>query len=292
MYYLLDMLDVFKGHVFGKLLPLDVYNLACVNKQFNGVIGRCVIDSSVIREINKLFGMLFKDRIDDFKNLLMDNVAIVSGNFIVECILKNKKLNNNKQINIYVNNLDIHKFRNIINSFGFARYIHNGAMVLIPSVYYNYCEFGIDDYIFTFKDTGKISLDTILEIDNVFDIHKNYYKYENGKDTIVMKYLNDILCRETNFYCNYFLDDCITEYLKYYSIGFKFKNINNRYIFNIAKCDNFHSKYKIVGCNDIMKTDIVGIMNFKKIKQCKMKCVKGMHKHYKRGHLHFIFVYT
>lgn len=290
----LNMLDVFREYIFGDLKPMDLYNLSCMNKQFNGVISKDVMNKSIIGEINKVFGMLFGDNFDSFKNILYETKSVVSGEFIVGCISGKKILDGSCykkiKINIYTNNFDMFYIF-------FGNFVKN--IKGLQTQYdiwskYKYKQYIIGNYCIELRypRINTISLDDCYEYDNYLDIYKNYYKYENGFDNIVIGHLNDILCKETNFYFNDNFDACLNNYMKYVDLGFIFANIDGKFNFKVKKIKNnyYRAVYKIADCNGIFNTDVLHKNVFDDYKKCHKKCVNGPHIHIKRHTLDFTFV--
>lgn len=287
------MLDVFKENIFGMVAILDIYNMACVNKEFNGVIGRKTMEKSIIVKINDIFNDVFGDKVNKFKQLLGEYNGVVSGDFILECILNLKILDTHKKssIVIYVGKNGfsiINKFFSQINNI----YVSGSWNHINNNIRYSSYTIESRKYSITVKTPVEISLEEYMDIDNCFDIHKNYYKYEKGCENIIISNLNDILNKDTNFYFDYNLTGCLDKYKKYVGMGFTFKNIvNKNIIFNIKENKNKGKRmYKIIDDKSgIAKTEYLPSRCVMFGKMCDRKCVNGHHKHLKIGSSQFIF---
>src|ERR1700722_4295200 len=90
--------DPFNYVIIKYLYPIDLYNLCLTNKKFNMML-KNKIKKSIISEIeNRLKNIL--DNFLEFQEFLNKSSSIISGSFIIQCILG--EYWNNSDIDIYV----------------------------------------------------------------------------------------------------------------------------------------------------------------------------------------------
>lgn len=66
------------------LVPIDIYKLSLTSKYYNKHIN---VDKYIIRELDTRLQNIFGDKLNYFKQLLISEDAIISGSFIIQCIL-------------------------------------------------------------------------------------------------------------------------------------------------------------------------------------------------------------
>jgi hypothetical protein len=79
--------EYFCGDFLKEVSPLTLYKLKLSNKNFNKYITLDIIKTSIIKEINRRLTIIFGDKLNNFKQVLDNNKAIISGSFIIQCIL-------------------------------------------------------------------------------------------------------------------------------------------------------------------------------------------------------------
>jgi len=79
--------DFVKKEIFSKLSPLSFYNLKLCNKLWNKYITLSMIKESIIKEINTRLLAILGDKYNDFIEILNITKAVISGSFIIQCIL-------------------------------------------------------------------------------------------------------------------------------------------------------------------------------------------------------------
>lgn len=231
--------DPFRYHISKYLQPKDLYNIKCTNKAYNEIINKKIIMSSIKTIIFQRLTEYFGDLTTHFINLLQENNGIISGSFLVQCILNEYWDDTN--INIYIpdkkGSEEFTAIENFIyndlkwkwkNGTGYDRDIVSDKISFVRD-YKN-------------KKNQKlhiIHLDTDNNIDSLynfvhdtfdFDIVKNIY----SKDYLRICNLHDILTKQTKFKYAYRLGSTIKRYNKYKQRGFHFINMNDISYKNIA----------------------------------------------------------
>uniref|UniRef100_A0A6C0CBV1 Uncharacterized protein n=1 Tax=viral metagenome TaxID=1070528 RepID=A0A6C0CBV1_9ZZZZ len=248
--------DLFVNVIVPILIPIDLYHLAQTCKSCQKKIKISHVKKSVINEINRRLYNIFNDDFDDFKSAMRGSGAIISGSFIIQCILG--EYWRDSDIDIYVNtkmfedfhnpnhmtydflnkkseDSDLSEHEDSVSDANILKYMTRKNYFLEHTAL-NYD--GLPAYIIDFKvHKTKIQFIGVPErnivmhiINNYdFDICKNAYKFDDifdGETNLFIYRLNDIFCRCTNFAPKSNLERNIKRYLKYHRRGFNFYSYN------------------------------------------------------------------
>lgn len=223
----------------------DFYNLYIVNKKYHMLINKQkIISRIIIKNINNRFKEIFKDNMnyfDEFKAFLKKGKCVITGSFILECILEQ---NYSNTIDIYV----LHEHHHMQEYPNFL-YKKNDWFYNI-----NDCEFIYNNTVFNiigFNDTQNC-FKSFIDKKYYIDIFKNIYLInKNNKEKVITYYTNDIFTKNTNI--NLDIID-IKTYNYFKNIGFNFINLNYEDILNNSSCkiifnndsnilDNIYTQY-------------------------------------------------
>lgn len=251
--------DPFWNYIIKYLSPLDMFNLTEVDSFYENNISENFYLESIILCINKRLKQLFDNNYDDVIKLLDEHQAVISGSFIIQCILNE---NWNTDIDIYVPASES-------KDVGYTTTITMFEMLLSKLViyenFYNASQYGNDvtnkiiwirEYSFSktktsfsnplqwigighdsyLRDKEKPKIQTIdvsIEADDMyeliknsfdFDICKNVYGVRNGKQYVNIYSLKEILSKTTKLkFCDN-PGSSMNRYEKYKKRGFKFQN--------------------------------------------------------------------
>lgn len=224
------------------LKPIDIYNFNKTCKFCHQYIN---IKESIIDEINYRLHLIFGDRLIDFKENMQKSRCVISGSFILQCILN--EYWEKSDIDIYAPVKD-HNDLNIDNFLDQVLFVEGDSHV----TEYHDCIYWVRDYERKFAPY-RIQILGVLEIEadihNLnewftddklylpspellkrsiddmcdFSICKNMYYYD-GKDNLILSNLEEIFTKITNFKNGYSLKYSIKRYYKYKKKGFKFTN--------------------------------------------------------------------
>ena len=273
--------DFIKEEIFGKLTPLGLYNMKLSNKRLNNYITLSIVKNSVIREIDTRLSLIFGDKYDDLNKILDETKAVISGSFIIQCILGE-----------YWENSDIDIYFPIINNKEYSNDHGNP--------YYELERFLYEDVKFKLKDSysavnryqrdlskDKVRIKYIRNYGTLtndiqviqaeikkdrykmnkfingtfdFDICKNTYHINNGKQNLNILKLYDILNKIAEFKIASRVGSSLERYEKYTKRGFNI--INNMTYEEIAN--------KATKCNHVREPSdlyngIIYLFHMKKI---------------------------
>ncbi len=242
--------------------------------------------SPVVYGVNKKLFEIFGDKADEFKNIMAETNAVISGSFIIQKLLGGNYENSDIDIYLPANRglgkspFSVPKtkftnfFRKVMKWTNYTDNDHYGANI---SKY-------LIEYVRTYKENGYIVQFIYLNVDNNinavydyikmnfdFDICKNIYYY-NGEDNVILYNSDQIFNKYTEFKACERLCNSIERYYKYMERGFMFTNINklsykdllknNTYIsdrlntftnirvLEIEKTDVFIDGEQVFNCND------------------------------------------
>lgn len=245
------------GIIANYLSPIDNYHLTLTNKFFHKYVN---VKTSIVKMINNRLSEIFAEQVDDFKKYMKENDCIISGSFVLQCILGEYWPNSDIDLCVLASDqkyLSIEKF--LLNSF--AEYGNNGdgytsnqvswvrnyfnrdnIQVIAINMYqeqeiYNLNNF-FDDKFVSNIELLKIFVDEMAD----FAVYKNIY-YHDGNDHLILNNLNDIFTRTTNYVCKYPIKESLERYHKYSERGFTFPNKN------LLSFKDFDSYFVRVGLN-------------------------------------------
>jgi hypothetical protein len=87
-------------HIFNNLCVKDLYELYLTTPKYKSLFTPQTINQVLINKINDRLKYIFQDQYDNFKLALKTDKAVISGSFIIQCILGETW--SNSDIDIYV----------------------------------------------------------------------------------------------------------------------------------------------------------------------------------------------
>ena len=286
--------DPFKEEIVKYLDPKDLYNIRYVSKNFCNIITFKMIKDTIKNNIYQRLRRILGDHTDKFLELLTENSGVISGSFILQCILN--ETYSESDIDIYIPTPTNRSKSGIYNSL--ENYIYNGTM---KSKFIS----GDNQYIYESDNISyireyqyidlKIQIIYIFSQNNIenlwepiknlfdFDIVKNIY----SENALKIYKLSEIMEKTTTFKKSWDLRSSIARYNKYSSRGFTFKEPTAGYqdlIFN-SKEFNFikvvklaDDKYMYLNAHDEFsklswrKTFYISTINKKYMMNCDNRC--------------------
>ena len=242
--------DFVKKEIFAKLQPLALYNMKLCNKFWNKYITLSMIKESIIKEMTIRLIAIFGDKYDEFNKILDTTKAVISGSFIIQCILGE-----------HWEGSDIDIYFPTINNKKYLTDCHNPYYEL-EKFLYETVKFDMkrsERAISRYKrdqSNDKLSIEYVrnyetetnsiqiiqAKIENNhnkmkefiydtfdFDICRNVYYIDSGKIYLNILKLNDILNKISEFKIGYRVGSSIQRYEKYTKRGF---NIINNMTYN------------------------------------------------------------
>lgn len=234
--------DPLTYHISTYLLPKDLYNIKYVNKTFYQFINTKMITRSINKEIYKRLLTYFGQYTDHFLELLYENNGIISGSFILQCILGVYWAKSD--IDIYIpDGKKSEEFTSVenfvyndlkwewINGYGYGDDVDtNDIKITFTREYTNEHDQKLQ---FIHLNLGK-EIDQLYNFVHKtfdFDITKNIY----AKDYLSICNLHEIFTRETMFKCAFRMGSTIRRYYKYKERGFTFTNLDKLSYQRLAK---------------------------------------------------------
>jgi hypothetical protein len=237
--------DFVKRELFTKSPPLSLYNLKLCNKVWNEYITLSMIKESIIKEINIRLSLIFGDKYNEFNKILDDTKAVISGSFIIQCILG--EYWEDSDIDIYFPTINNNKY-NIHSTYYYydlEKFLYETVKFKMTGSYPAMSRYKYDqsngkleiEYVRNYE-TATNSVQVIqAKIENDydkmtkfiyntfdFDICKNVYYINDGKEYINIPKLNDILNKVSEFKIGYRVGSSIERYEKYTKRGFNIIN--------------------------------------------------------------------
>ena len=181
--------------------------------------------------INKRLHDIFEDRTEQFKQIIEETGAIISGSFVLQCIL-NEKWKGDIDIYTSINKNDYKNSDNkFVDNFSYTILDIFLAEIMDRNInvsgYWNTLHHKVK-CVRTFENSKKVKIHVIqLDIENYnelydlikynydYDIYKNIYYIEDLKDNISIYALNKILTKETYFRLCCSWNTSIIRYQKY-----------------------------------------------------------------------------
>lgn len=275
--------DHFYHNIILKISPVDLFNLKRTNKLFSNIIKIGTVKKLILHYINKRLFLIFGDDTNKFKQILNDTKTVISGSFLIQCILG--EYWNNSDIDIYSPMVD--SLFTDIETFLYEKYEHRET--------FNSHTYGDDlsnykthiKWVRSYKNNSNelqviqvgvensyIKMKEFIHNSFDFDICKNMYYIDNKNENVSIFKLNNIFNRIEKFKTRYNLDTSIGRCIKYRKRGFDIYN-NKTYealenlsyngygkktheLYNIKETNGL---YKITSGNiDILKTNDTNII--------------------------------
>lgn len=145
----------------------DLYTLSKTCKTFENLINDKTINDSIISKINSRLERLFGDKTKEFKDLLCETKAVISGSFIIQCILGEEW---NSDIDIFIPIKDAKLFRAHVENG-----IHSGLLTLIDRFLYDDADFA---------EVGYNNYDGVLGAEYGIHTTRTYAPWNNDRDVI------------------------------------------------------------------------------------------------------------
>ena len=244
MQELLDY-DFVKQEIFIRIPTLYLYNLKLCNKFWNKYITLSMMTESIINEINTRLSLIFKDKYDDFNKILDNTKAVISGSFIIQCILG--EYWENSDIDIYFPTTNNKKYSTNCNNpyYELEKFLYETVKFEVNESYSAISRYKSD------QSNGKLNIEYVRNYDTVinsiqviqakvdnnhdkmnefihetfdFDICKNVYYINDRKACLKILKLNDILNKVTEFKIGYRVGSSIQRCEKYKKRGFNIIN--------------------------------------------------------------------
>lgn len=216
------------GIILTLLNPIDLFMLKLTNKYFMRKINRDIVFRQILISINHRLTDIFGDKVAKFKEIMIQTRSVISGSFIIQCVLNEYWENSN--INIFVSGWDEPNLPPSMENF-FCGEMKRRTAYLIRDAYITYMSMSdikISDHIIFMSDNelninvAKINIDSnYTKLTNFlfdsfdFDICKNAYYINNGQETLTICSLTDIFTRHTKFKFSHHLYGTIYRYDKY-----------------------------------------------------------------------------
>jgi hypothetical protein len=243
--------NVFDNLIIGYLDMKDIYNISLVNRQFEKIIDGAYIMKTIKSRIEGKLSLIFGKHYDAFVRMMVKYKAILSGSFILQCILNEKW--NNSDIDVYVDQKyesSFHKdFRRIATYWDEDYdFMYTRAFGHITNVS-NFYIINPNEQIFSkgaiegvtgtsYAKTTKIQIVTINTskdyslIDHTyntgFNVCKNRLIYNSkGKMQLYLKNYREAIMKTTTFTIEN-VDDFFYRIEKYSKRGFYFRPKYNR----------------------------------------------------------------
>lgn len=233
------------NYVIGNYIDkVDFYTMRVISKSFYKLFINNIIKSTFFRIKNRL-KYIFKDNINKFFNILEENKAIISGSFILSCILNEEykcELNYNSDIDIYIYNKD----EELDNNFSpICNFLYEDCSFKDSSATRGcYDEFTEISFVRTYtnfqytKHCNKVTKFDVINVNKEdvkgtinkvfdFDILKNLFYISNGKLILNVNDLGNILRKIINFNSTLNLESTIQRMNKYKNRGFTVEIPNN-----------------------------------------------------------------
>lgn len=278
-----DIIDILAGdpfyyNIIDNLDGNDIYNLLQTCHYYKESLNLSIIKKQTIKEINKRYHNIFGEHVMEFKRIVKDLECIVTGSFILQCILG--LFWEGTDIDIYIKGS---KGDYASNTLLDAFFVEVGYKICKTDCTYSDCLSGIIE-VRTYDKINslyKMQIIMIMEegtlhnyvINNFdFDICKNIYSIgKDDKEKLVIVKINDILSKKTAFSIKdqKRIDKNIERCTKYQERGFDFINRNTMTyndfpyanIFELTKINDTDDSYQMVNCDlDKLKAIITDTM--------------------------------
>jgi hypothetical protein len=228
--------NVFDNIIIEHLSLRDIYSLRFVNSIFRKRINKELIIKIIKIRIERKLQDILGPHYDQFVENMIENKAILSGSFILQCILDEEWYSD---IDIYVDlkhRLNLHKgMKKMSYSFGEDEYVrYKTALKNIDEItnYYVSNDEDTDGYdikiqVITIRTSEKYSL--IDHINNTgFDVCKNRLTYnDDGNLQLYLENYKEAITKTSTFTIQD-VDDFYFRIQKYSNRGFYFKPRYNR----------------------------------------------------------------
>lgn len=238
--------DFIKKEIFNKIPPLYLYNIKLCSKFLDEYVTLSMIKESIMKEINFRLSLIFKDKYDAFNKILDDTKAVISGSFIIQCILG--EYWEDSDIDIYFPTINNKKYLTNYNNpyYELEKFLYETVKFDAGESHPAISRYKLDlsngklniEYVRNYETTNNIQVQVIqVQVENDynkmnefindtfdFDICKNVYYINDGKEHLNILKLNDILNKVTEFKIGYRAGSSIQRYKKYTKRRFNITN--------------------------------------------------------------------
>lgn len=257
LYNKFQMEDYYGTDFLKEFNPLTLHKLRLTNKLFSKTITNEIIHESILREINRRLTIIFDDKLYEFKCLLSETKAVISGSFIIQCMLDEYYENSDIDIYFPINNNKSYLTKRDFNYYEIEKFLWKTMNFKVKESYADISRYKSD------QSDGKINIKWVrtyitsrndiqviqVKIDNNhdlmkdfindtfdFDFCKNLYYVNNKKEYINIFKMNDVFNKIGNFELKHRLGSMIQRYKKYTERGFNISmNVSYEDIINQSK---------------------------------------------------------
>lgn len=245
------LMDTLNSDIIKYVLPhfleiKDLYNFGLTNKYYFDCY-KLIIHQKIISNIINKLKIIFQDHYDNIIKLMQENNSIISGSFIIQCILDEEWVSDidiYEQDTYYGTKCNVHN-ETILNEYLNKHYKSEcfTTRSLYDDISSNQIKIHISEYNNHNKNKNKINKIQLIHLnvkehDDVkifidttfdFDICKNIFYFENNKPHLFIKSLSDIINKQTDFKFKFGLFSSIARMIKYTKRGFYFDISNFTY---------------------------------------------------------------
>jgi len=264
-----DIIDVLAGdpfyyNIIDYLKSDDIYNLLQTCQYYKKSLTLSLLKKQTMKEMNNRFHELFGNLTPEFKKIIKELECVVTGSFILQCILGLYWLETDMDIYIESKKED-EKSKTTLDYFLIDKM---GYKIIKETSSYSESIAGINEVrTYDKKDSSyKVQIIMVTVEDNLhnyvesnfdFDICKNIYSIDkNNKESLTIYKINEILSRKTKFALNNKnrVGSSVERCKKYQKRGFDFTNKNtltykdfkHANIFEVTKLDIDTTSYQLV----------------------------------------------
>jgi hypothetical protein len=234
--------DIHIYNIFNKLSPLNLYNLRQTNKLFFDMIDINIMKQSIIQQINERLFLIFGDKLNVFKQLMSDTKSVISGSFIIQCILNE---NWHSDIDIFfptINNVES-KCEGGNPAYAIENFLYYDMKLQWndgedPNSYKDEVDKTLINFVRSYQLLKPKNIIQVIQvnIDNNyvrqkqyihdtfdFDICKNIYFIDDKRDNLSILKLTNILNKIGEFNVSKTTGSSIKRYHKYINRGFNLR---------------------------------------------------------------------
>lgn len=248
--------DNFWSYIIYDLPIVDVIKLKSVCRYYFINISNAIIDHLIIKSIEKKLLAIFRENYQQLKNIIKNTQCLISGSFIIECILD---VDWSSDIKFYlpsgenVGDDDLKIF--LDEHYRIIDYNKNNPDIAIYRLNNLNCDYYSSEYI-DYVAAQKIGVDIgtnkihnyVVETFDL-DIRKNFYGIDyQGKPYVTIYSLNQILNRSTYLTLKDSVNMTALRILRYKKRGFNIQYEKRQLIDSINSNSNTHY---IIICKDI-----------------------------------------
>jgi len=215
------------------LFPIDLYHLKYLNKEYFSYVTKKILYDNIILQITKRLQQVFQDDYDNFIEYMQLNQLVISGSFIVQCILNE----------IWSSDIDMYTFSKKLflrekwtENYDVHHHCYDYEHILNIASIHNYYPKQVSASISHIQIIKLQASSTITDIDKFldnnfdFDICKNKYTIVDCRPQLKIHTLHGILNRQCQPMINEYGWKKIDRMSKYHKRGFNFNIKPEHYI--------------------------------------------------------------